>query len=305
LKRKGVRIVWTAHELFPPDDGRWIDAVGYAICARAADLCICHGSLARHQLTRRFAVPQRKILTLPIGTYAGVLPAPRERAGTNERFGLPDGARLLVCFGDLRPRKGIEVALRAAQLLGDEYALVVAGRVPVPVLLPWAERLQRTPAARNTRIVVERLPDQVLADLLGAADCVLLPYLHIFGSSALSLSLASGRGVVASALPYFSEVLSLEPDAGVLAAPGDPDALACAVREFFAKPLAQRHAAASRLGARLAWPDLVRPVAHWLIRNVGQGDMRPAKPETPPLTVAQSTQGTESGTLDVSQSSRY
>jgi glycosyltransferase involved in cell wall biosynthesis len=110
---------------------------------------------------------------------------------------------------------------------------------------------------------LERLQDHVLATLLGAADCVLLPYLQIFGSSAFSLCLALGRGVVASDLPYFREVLSLEPMAGVLAKAGDPAALAHAIEEFFSEPTAERHEAARRLGQKLAWDKIIPPVGEW------------------------------------------
>ena len=53
-------------------------------------------------------------------------------------------------------------------------------------------------------------------------------------------------------IPYFREILTLEPDAAVLVKPGDPIALAETVHEFFANPskfgMKQRNdwAAASR-----------------------------------------------------------
>jgi glycosyltransferase involved in cell wall biosynthesis len=263
-KRKGVRIVWTAHELFPPEAGRWFDLLGYAMCAHAADLCICHSGHVRNLLVRRFGVGARKVVTIPIGTYFDTVPAPAGRAAASAEFGVSASSRLLVCFGDLRPRKGVEVAVEATGLLGNAYELVVAGSAPTTVHQAWVRNLERScRAAPNITVRIERLQNQVLATLLGAADCVLLPYLQIFGSSAFSLCLALGRGVVASDLPYFREVLSLEPKAGVLAKPGDPTALACAIEEFFSEPPAVRHEAARRLGQKLAWEKIIPPVGEW------------------------------------------
>lgn len=275
VRQAGIRIVWTAHEVFPPQGGGWLDAVCYAICGLHCDLCICHSTLSRRLVARRCFVPRRRTILIPIGTYYGV-PAPAsDRAITNTRFGLSPRSRLLVCFGDLRPRKGVEVAIRAASLLGDPYELVVAGEVPNISLTPWVESLQqRLPRKGNVRVHIERLDDQSLADLIGAADCVLLPYLEIFASSALSLTLALGRAVVASDLPYFREVLSLEPDAGVLARPGDPEALARAVHEFFAKPIEVRHEAARKLGGRLTWEKLIPPIGEWFQKNTGHSVAR-------------------------------
>jgi glycosyltransferase involved in cell wall biosynthesis len=264
IRKAGIRIVWTAHEVFPPEGGGWLDVAGYALCGMHCDLCICHSTRSREMVRRRCLVPPRRTIMVPIGTYDGVLPAANPRAVTDERFGLKPGSRLLVCFGDLRPRKGVEVAIEAAALLGEPYELVVAGDVPTSVLRPWVDGLRRRyPSAGNIHVHIGRLDDQALADLLGAADCVLLPYLEIFASSALSLTAAAGRAVVASDLPYFREVLALEPEAGVLARPGDATALAAAVREFFGTPPAVRHDAARRLAGRLSWEKLISPIGNW------------------------------------------
>jgi beta-1,4-mannosyltransferase len=268
IRRAGIRIVWTAHEVFPPEGGGWLDIVGYALCGMQSDLCICHSNFSRRLVGRRCFVPRSHTITIPIGTYSGVVPPPDQRAATNERFGLSPHSRLLVCFGDLRPRKGIEIAIRAASLLGSPYELVVAGDAPSSALKPFAASLrERFPSRGNVRVCIERLDDQTLANLIGAADCVLLPYLEIFASSTLSLSLALGRAVVASDLPYFREVLALEPDAGVLARPGDPESLASSVVEFFSKPTEVRHEAARRLGARLTWDRVIPPVGRWFVAN--------------------------------------
>jgi len=270
--RERVRLVWTAHELFPPEAGRWFDALGYAMCAHAADLCICHSNHVRKILTRRFGVSPRKAVVIPIGTYFDTVPLPEGRAVVNEEFGVSQGSRLLVCFGDVRPRKGMEIAIEAMKKLGSPYRLIVAGAAPVSVLRARAQALEELGrSVPNVTVRIERLSDRMLATLLGAADCVLLPYLHIFGSSALSLCLALGRGVVASDLPYFREVLAMEPTAGVLVKPGDPAALARAIEEFFSGPSASpstgRHEAARRLGERLAWDKIIGPVGEWFARN--------------------------------------
>ena len=77
----------------------------------------------------------------------------------------------------------------------------------------------------------QELHDVDLANLLHAADCVVLPYLEIVGSGALAACLTLARGVVVSDLPYFRESLAREPDAGVFFRPGDAPGLAAAVTD--------------------------------------------------------------------------
>jgi glycosyltransferase involved in cell wall biosynthesis len=202
------------------------------------------------------------VLTMPIGTYQH--PHPNPRAVTCSAFGVPASRRLLVCFGDLRPRKGVDVAMEAARKLGDGYRLVIAGSPPSEHVRHWFDRVQcRSRSISTVRFQPQRLDDQALADLIHGADCVLLPYREILGSSALAACLGLGRAVVASDLPYFRETLGLEPLAGVLARAGDASALAGAVETFFAVPVAERHEAARRLGERLAWPNVIGPVGEW------------------------------------------
>jgi glycosyltransferase involved in cell wall biosynthesis len=263
-RRAGVRLAWTAHELRPPEGGRWFDQIGYALCARAAELCICHSEHLRSRLIRRFRLDSRKVLATPIGTYFGVFPPPHASALTRAAHGVPPGRRLLVCFGNLRPRKGIEVAMEAARRLGDDYGLIVAGAPASRASQAWFEEIaRRVPDYPNLRFHGARLDHQALGDLLHAADAVLLPYREIYGSSALSACLAVGRAVVASDLPYFRETMRAEPLAGVLARPGDAQAMARAVDTFFAAGAERRHDAARRLGERLAWPNVIAPVGEW------------------------------------------
>jgi beta-1,4-mannosyltransferase len=271
-RRAGVRIIWTAHELGPPrgDGGTWLDRLGYAMCARAADLCICHARCCQDVLVRSYRVDPTRILVIPHGTFYGIFPPPQRRAATLNSFGIPLDRRVLLCFGDLRPRKGIAIAIAAADALGPPYHLIVAGSAPNDQALRWLRSIPEM--ARNVPHVtlhLERLSDQELADLIHAADCVLLPYTDIFVSGALAACLALGRAVVASDLPYFREVLANEPDAGVLAAAGSPQALVSSVEQFFRLPLEQRNTAAGRLGDRLAWPKIIRPLATHLTRLLG------------------------------------
>jgi beta-1,4-mannosyltransferase len=226
-RRSGVRIVWTAHELEPAEGGSRLDRVGYAMCARAADLCNCHAQCCRDAVVRAFRVDPARTVVIPHGTFHGIFPDPRPRAEALTRFEIPPGRRILLCFGDLRPRKGVETAIDAARVLGSSYHLVVAGGAPNAEANRWLNRVpEMARGVSNVTLHLQRLDNQELGDLIHGADCVVLPYAKIFVSGAFSAALALGQAVVASDLPYFREILAGEPDAGVLSPPGSPVALA-------------------------------------------------------------------------------
>jgi glycosyltransferase involved in cell wall biosynthesis len=201
-------------------------------------------------------------LVLPHGNYQGAFPASAPAAEVRAREGIPEGARLLLCLGQVREYKGFDVAVRAARALEREGChLVVAGR-PID---GSARRLEELASgAGNVRLILEELSAQRVADLLGAADVVLLPYRAITGSGVLLHALTAGRGVVASDLPYFREVLAPEPDAGVLVEAGDPDALARGIRAFLASPRGSAQEAAARLARAFTWESAAAPLAGWI-----------------------------------------
>jgi glycosyltransferase involved in cell wall biosynthesis len=271
LKRAGTPILWTAHELSPPEDATWIDRLGYQLCARAADLSICHSEVCRQDVLQQFRVSPDRTIAIPIGAYDGVLTPARSAAETRERWGLPAAGHLLVCFGYQRPRKGLEVALEAMRRLDSGCHLAIHCSTRGGARKKWLRGLQEMYRdAPNVTFLHQELGGSDLADLLQAADCVVLPYLEIVGSAALAACLTAGRGVVVSDLPYFRESLAPEPDAGVFFRPGDPADLARAVQTFIAMDRVRREAAVGRLARERRWDQVVTPVGEWLQAHVAE-----------------------------------
>src|SRR5262245_61123153 len=178
-RQLGLRVVWTVHETVHHDHEtvRFVDLWGYRVLARGADLCICHSEKIRREVVRDFWARPERTVVMPIGNYDGVFPAPRPRPQTLSGLGLFEAKKTLVCFGKVRPYKGLELAIDAVRHLGDEYQLIVAGFSPESV---YGEELrERARDLPNVRLILELVDKQRLADLIHAADCVLMPYRRI------------------------------------------------------------------------------------------------------------------------------
>lgn len=254
----GMLLVWTVHNLEHHEGSSGWDRLGERPL-RDADLRIYTSAWARDVAEG----PDRTgtSVVVPIGDFDAWLPPDPGRAAARDVLGVAPATRLLLCFGQVRRYKGFDVAARALDRLGPEYRLVVAGR-PVP-----AGRGLRSPPGRDAErltLIPRELDDAELVAWLSAADAVLLPYRRITGSAALLTALSRSRGVVASDLPYFREVLAPAPDAGVLVGPDDPSALAAGVERFFDRPREVRESAARRIASALAWPELVAPAVEVL-----------------------------------------
>lgn len=266
-KSAGLQIVWTVHDLEHHEGSDSVDRLGYLLLAGAADLVICHSQWCRREFVKRYRHFRGDVIVIPIGNYDGVFPPAAQRRDVLERIGLNPSKRTLAALGTLRHYKGIDLLIGEMTRLGTDYQLIVAGEVLEPDYRLQLHRLCAT--VPGVCLIDTFVNNQTYADLTHAADCIVLPYRRVTGSSALLSAATLGRGVVAADLPFFREVLAPEPQAGVLFTPGEGEALRGAITEFFEGPVAERHAAARRLADLYDWNLVVAPIAEWLKRRCG------------------------------------
>jgi glycosyltransferase involved in cell wall biosynthesis len=177
---------------------------------------------------------------------------------------VPDGCRLpsspptepashpppvrVVYIGQLYPWKGVDVLVEAMRELDDVELVIVGGLPPEPDL----DRLERLASDRGLGSRVRFrgfVPPPELASERTSADLFAVPLLdsttaRLF-TSPLKLfeAMASRRPLVASDLPSIREVLGDGVNA-LLVPPGDPVALATAIRRLADDPALSRRLAA-------------------------------------------------------------
>lgn len=163
---------------------------------------------------------------------------PAERIGVKPNFvsrdtGTDDGGGGYALFvGRLSEEKGIETLLDAWQRQPAAPKLVIVGDGPL------AERVRRA-AALDSRIEWRgRVPSHEVGEVMGRATCVVLPSIcyETFGRTIIEAYM-KGTPVVASNLGAMAELVR-PGETGFLAAPGDAESLAAAVRRFDQMPSA-------------------------------------------------------------------
>ncbi|HEX5619838.1 MAG TPA: glycosyltransferase [Solirubrobacteraceae bacterium] len=161
----------------------------------------------------------------------------------------------VLCFGFLAPYKGLEAALGAARLAGEDVELVIAGgEHPRLAGDGYADAL-RAAAPANVRFA-GYVADADVARWFAAADVALLPYPQPFASSGpLALALAHGTPVL------LSDALAGTVGApDELAVPADPAAIAARLDALAADrgDRERLRAAAATLAAGRSWPEVAR-----------------------------------------------
>jgi glycosyltransferase involved in cell wall biosynthesis len=261
LRLRGVRLVWTAHNLEPHElyHPTWGFLV-YRLVVRWSAAIIAHSRAARDLLEARYGtLPNCHII--PIGNYIGLYGPTRARAASRAALGLPAGGPVLLNIGALRPYKNIEGLIDAFTALPEPTrgTLLIAGAAKSPA---YAAQLRRCAATvPGVRLHTEFIADAQLPTYLAAADVVVLPYRKMLTSAMLLCALSYERPVVAPAFGAVRELLR-EGQTGFLFAPGDDDALRAALERALTHPKLSAVAAAGlELAHEFAWPKIAEMTA--------------------------------------------
>ena len=230
----------TAHGFYTPHPASRVMGWGRTVIVPSE-------ALGRY-LIERFGVPRERLRVIPRGVnleefgYAAPRPAPEGRW----RIGL---------FGRLSPLKGQAVALRAVAELsrgGLSVRLCLAGDVPGS---PMRRSLEALASELKVEDSVEWLGvRQDMAELIASVDLVIVPstYPESFGRTVVEAQ-AVGRPVIAARVGALSELVDHE-RTGLLVPPGDPYALAEAIKRLIADaPLRQRCAEEGRRRVEASW----------------------------------------------------
>lgn len=200
----------------------------------AMDATIVH---TRHGAELLGAGP--RVHVIPHGAFEHLTRQPGERPLP------PELARVegpvVLCFGLVRPYKGVEVLLEAfRRVRGAE--LWVVGR-PLGVSIE--------PEA-GVRLVSRYIGEAELPAFFRRADLLVLPHLSVDVSGVLFAGLAFGLPMILSDVGGFREIVA-DYGAGRLVPPGNPSELAAAIGELLSDP-AERERLGERARAAAAGP---------------------------------------------------
>ena len=186
---------------------------------------------------------QDKVCYVPIGIQAVRF---EENAAISLRNRYP-GKKIVVSLGRLIPYKGYDVLIDAAARLGGDYQVLIGGKGPLQDSLQ--ARLDALGLHGQVRLL-GYVPDEMVPALYGACDVFVLSSVmktEAFGIVQIE-AMSCGRPVVATRIPA-SGVSWVNEDgvSGLNVEPGDPQALADAIRRICDDPQTwQRYAEEAR-----------------------------------------------------------
>lgn len=234
LFRPRVPAVFTAHDLLPRRTASRRE-LWRGLLARF-DRVVVHSEYGRERL-------------LELGVDARVIPHPVFRSDPLRS----DDGRTLLCFGVIRPYKGLADAVATLDLV-DDVRLLVAGD-PVEPVNGYRER-----AGGRAEWRLGYLSPPEVDRAFGEATLALFPYrAELDQSGALLQALGAGVPAVAYDVAGIAEPVRRY-RAGRVVPAGDVEALADAIRELLDDPraLADARAGAQRAREELTWDAAAR-----------------------------------------------
>jgi glycosyltransferase involved in cell wall biosynthesis len=215
-------LVITAHDVLPREPRRGQLQAQRRLYDRF-DAVIVHSEHGRRRLTGELGIDPARVHVIPHGVFEHLAPEADPPTG---RAGRP----VVLCFGLMRPYKGIDVLLEAWRGIEDAE-LWIAGmpRMDIKPLL--------AAAPPNVRFFARFITDEELPAYFRRADLVVLPYREIDQSGVLFTALAFGKPLLLSDVGGFPEIAAT--GAARTFAAGDPQALQTVLHELLADPAAR------------------------------------------------------------------
>lgn len=232
-------LVLTAHDVLPREPRRGQLRAQRRLYERA-DAVVVHSEHGARRLRDELGIDPAAVHVIPHGAFAPPPGAPAPLPAELAAVGKP----VVLCFGLIRPYKGIDVLLEAWRGIEDAELWVVG--LPKMDTAPL-----RAAAPPGVRFVERFVTDAEAAALFARADLVVLPYREIDQSGVLFTALGHGAPLLLSEVGGFPEVAAT--GAAELVAPGDAAALHAALRRLLGDPAARERLAAAA-GAAAAGP---------------------------------------------------
>lgn len=227
-------LVLTAHDVLPREPRAGQLRAQRRLYERV-DAVVVHSEHGAARLRDELAIDPARVHVIPHGAFThfdGDAPLPPELAAVDKP--------VVLCFGLIRPYKGIDVLLDAWRGIDDAELWVVG--LPKTDLAPL-----RAAAPPGVRFVPRFVADEEIPAFFRRADLVVLPYREIDQSGVLFTALGFGAPLLLTSVGGFPEVAAT--GAAELVAPGDPAALHDALRRLLADPAARERLAASARAA--------------------------------------------------------
>ena len=208
-------------------DSFLIDGIEWWMTYEAKRVIVCSNSV-KWELESHFNLPHDKVTVIPNGVEISNFNLNINREKVKRRYGIKPNERIVLFIGRLVPQKGVDTLIKAVPLIIQRHRdakILIAGDGWSRTYL---EELAKSMGLGDHVRFLGFISDWELADLMVAADVLVVPSVYEpFGIVALE-GMAAGTPVVATNIGGLSEIIEHD-KTGVLVYPRNPESIAWGV----------------------------------------------------------------------------
>ena len=241
----GRRIVLTAHNVNirkRDNCDSWFNRLSLRIQYHLAHHIFVHTERMKSELLADFGVPETKISIIPFGINNTAPNSSMTTIDAKRTLGLRSNNKVMLCFGQIAPYKGLEYLVDAFSELAkrdETYRLIIAGKVKPGQTEYWNKiRRKIDESVFQDQIIVriQHIPDEEVELYFKAADVLIVSYIHIFQSGVPFLAYSFGLPVIATDVGSLREDI-VEGKTGFVCQPRDSSDLAGTIDRYFKSEL--------------------------------------------------------------------
>jgi glycosyltransferase involved in cell wall biosynthesis len=249
-----VPLVFWCHNVFDHARSRLMSLASRCVLRRVRRFVV-HSEAERRTLAEAVPNGDIRVSALPLlNVFRPVTAGARAGAAATD----PAGPRKLLCFGFMRPYKGLEdlVSALPSILKEEEVELVIAGE-------SWngaAEKLRRQACELGVDDHVDvrdgYVPNEDIESLFGATDLVVMPYCGATGSGVAGLAIEFEKPLVVADVGSLPEAV-VDGKTGWVAGAGDRSSLAATIIKALRNPVQAEALRARHLELADGWRRLL------------------------------------------------
>ena len=231
-RRAGARVVFVCHNAWPHEGfplARWLTR----LALRTADSLLALSDPVASELRR--LLPMTPVRVIPHPPFSVLEPEPDSAPGPwVERIDAPRGAKIVLCFGNVRPYKGVRDLVDAfPHVTATANAVLVVAGTFFESIEDYRARIEELGIGHSVRLFDEYVPNEDVAPLINVADLLVLPYRSASQSGVIPLAATFRKPVVATRAGGLPDALD---GSGLVVPPEDPEALGAAIVEALKEP---------------------------------------------------------------------
>jgi glycosyltransferase involved in cell wall biosynthesis len=255
LRRKPI--VTTIHNVRPHEDSLFSSAARRLIFA-LSDHFIVHSTRNKKDMHHYFQIPKHRISVIPHGLLSFPSDAGLHKRDAKSAIGLNPRNQTILCFGAIRPYKGIDILIEAASILTSDLPrlrIMIVGQ-PWEDWQPYQDRINTLGLMNRMFLKLDFIKSNEVSRYFQAADLVVLPYRHFHAQTGVGLiALSLGKALIVSDVGGLPDLVS---NNNYVVPPGDTTSLAHIIRRIFTTPemLYKMERGSKRLAADFKWGNI-------------------------------------------------